>query len=76
MAYDTNVFRSVGYSKFVYTIVELVLQMGHVTKIAFVFGVMTLFTVVKDNMEGRCLLLEVTAIQLHNYPSHRKTHSS
>jgi hypothetical protein len=76
VAYGSNVFNSIGYSKFVYTIDKPIVQWGHVTKNAFVLGVMTLFTLAKNNVEGRCVLLQVTAIQLHNYPSHRKTRSS
>lgn len=76
MAYGNDVFSSIGYNKFVYRIDKRILQWGHVTNNAFVLGVITLFTLVKDNMEGRCVLLQVTAIQLHNYPSHRKTRGS
>jgi len=71
-----NVFSSIGYSKFVYTIGKVIHKLGHVTQKAFLLGVMTLVILVKCTVEGRSVLLPVTAIQLHNYPSYRKTRSS
>jgi len=72
----TNVFSSIGHSKFVYTMDKVIHKWGHVTQKTFLLGVMTLVIPVKGTVEGRCLLLPVTAIQLHNYPSYRKTRSS
>ena len=69
-------FSSIGYSKFVYTIDKVIRKWGHVTQKALLVGVMTLVIPVKGTVEGRCVLLPVTAIQLHNYPSYRKTLSS
>jgi len=76
MGCGANVFSSIGYSKFVYTIDKVIHKWGHVTQKALLLGVMTLVTPVKDTVEGHCVLLPVTAIHLHNYPSYRKTRSS
>ena len=43
----TNVFSSIGYSKFVYTIDKVIHKWGHVTQKAFILGVMTLAIPVK-----------------------------
>jgi len=71
-----NVFSCIGYSKFVCTIDKVIHKWGHVIQKAFLLGVMTLVIPVKGSVEGRCVLLPVTAIHLHNYPSYRKTRSS
>lgn len=76
MGCGTNMFSSIGYSKFVYTIGKVIHKWGHVTQKAFLVGVMTLVVSFKGTDEGRCVLLPVTAIQFHNYPSYRKTRSS
>ena len=73
---STSVFSSIGYSKCAYTIDKVIHKWGHVTQKAFLVGVMNPVIPVKGTVEGRCVLLPVTAIQLHNYASYRKTRSS